>query len=195
MVRLRDVLAGVVVLTMTAGLWAQTQVIQRGPFGKPNAVLDETEQWTAPLLVAQDHDVEIYIPDVSSVDWLQKNYPEFHDRARYTITMYTFYRTPEACRTNQINWGLGDQAHLNACALDIRYRVRRIQVDLGAKSVTLQMGAMVNQNGLMGEASVDQGIFRTWDQLDANSQTALEKTNALVTKQMQSYEKKLLSIP
>lgn len=37
------------------------QVVQRGALGRPAQILDETEEWTTPLLVASDQDVEIYI--------------------------------------------------------------------------------------------------------------------------------------
>jgi hypothetical protein len=78
------------------------QVIQRGAFGKPEQVLDDTGQWSTPLLVASDSDVQLYIPDVSNPDWLKKNYRDYIDRGTYIITMFTFYKTPTACRANQL---------------------------------------------------------------------------------------------
>lgn len=169
------------------------QVVQRGAFGKPSQVLDETNQWTTPLSLASDRDVEIYIPDVTSPDWLKANYPNFHDRGVYVLSMFTFYKTPVACRTNQIGWGLGDAAHLNAC-IATGYRVRRAQVDSQQRTVILLQAAMVDQNGQLDSASIqDKGVFRTWDQLDSNTQTALKKANALITEQMGIYDRKVQS--
>ena len=183
----------------SSGLLAQTQtgqqIVQRGALGKPSQVLDETEQWTTPLLVSADRDVEIYMPDVTSPDWLKRNYPDYRDRGVYTLSLFTFYRTPEACRTNQTNWGLGDAEHLNACLVGIGYRVRRARVDPHQKSVTLLMAAMVDQSGVIDASSIqDEGVFRTWDQLDRNTQTALEKANALITAQMKAYDQKMQNI-
>jgi hypothetical protein len=183
-------LLGIGILAMVA---SGQQLIQRGPLGKPIQVVDETEQWSIPLPVASNEDVQIYIPDVTSPDWLKRNYRDFIDRGTYTLTLFTFYRTPEACRVNQIAWGLGDKAHLDAC-IDIGYRVRRAKVDTQSKTVTLLLAAMLDQNGSVDPSSVqDQGLFRTWDQLDPNTLKALKKANALITDQMNIYDRKIQS--
>jgi hypothetical protein len=169
------------------------QIVARGTFGKPAQVLDETGEWTTPLLLASDEDVKIYIPDITNPAWLSKYYPDFKDRGIYTLSLFTFYRTPEACRTNQIRWGLGDSAHLNAC-ITIGYRVRRAIIDPHQKSATLLYAAMVDQSGAVDSTSV-QGDreFRFWNQLDENTQTALEKANKLITEQMKIYDAKIQS--
>jgi hypothetical protein len=180
---------------LPAQMQAGQQIVERGALGKPQQVLDETGQWTTPLLLAQDHDVEIYMPDVTSPDWLKRNYSDFRDRGVYTLSLFTFYRTPEACRTNQTQWGLGDAEHLNACVLGIGYRVRRARVDPQQKSVTLLMAAMIGQDGVLDASSIqDDGVFRTWDRLDTNTQIALAKANALVTAQMKLYDEKMQSV-
>nr|ADC35801.1 hypothetical protein [uncultured bacterium 282] len=181
-----------VLLWSTMGL--SQQVVQRGPFGKPVQVLDETQQWTTPLLVSSDHDVELYIPDVTNTDWLSRNYSDFQNRGTYTLSLFTLYKTAKACRANQISWGMGDAAHLNACN-DIGYRVRQILVDPNQKSVQLLAAAMVGQNGQVDANSIKEPTtFRTWDQLDATTQMAILKANELVTRQMRIYDAKMQSI-
>jgi len=170
------------------------QVIQRGAFGKPVQVLDDTQQWTTPLLVGTDKDVEIYIPDLSSPDWLKLNYRDFFDRGYYTISMFTFYRTPAACRRSQIAWGLGDKAHLDAC-IDIRYRVRTAKIVPQEKSVTLLSAAMVLENGEIDQTTIEsRQAFRFWNQLDADTQSAVEKTNDLVNAQMKRYDERMQNV-
>jgi len=167
------------------------QVVQRGPFGKPVQVLDETQQWTTPLLVSSDHDIEIYIPDVTSSDWLSRNYPDFQNRGSYTLTTFTLYKTLKACRANLVSWGQGDANHLDAC-VDIGYRVRQILVDPNQKSVQLLNAAMVDQSGEIDPSSVQQtSTFRTWDQLDDTTQKAILKANDLVTQQMKIYDARI----
>ncbi len=185
-------------LTLAAFLLSTTalaqQVVQRGPFGKPNAVFDDTGQWTAPALVKESKDVEIYIPDVTSPTWLKKNYRLFEDRGQYVITMFTRYRTPEACRANQINWGFSDQAHLDACATDITYRVRQATVDTNLKTITLIMAAMVDPDGNLYTDSIQrQSLTRRWPELDPNTQAALDATTALVSRQMALYDRRVQS--
>jgi hypothetical protein len=170
------------------------QIVQRGPFGKPAQVLDETMQWSTPLLVSGDHDVEMYIPDVTSPEWMKRNYPGFQDKGQYVLSMFTFYKTPEACRANQIGWGFSDAAHLDACT-EIGYRVRQALVDTQQKTVTLMMAAMIDQDGQIEPGSIQrQTITRTWHELDANTQGALEKTNGIVSKQMKIYDTKMQSL-
>ena len=174
---------------MAVALAAQAQqVVQRGTFGHPGAILDETDQWTTPLTLAEDHDVILFMPDTSSPQWLQRNYNAWLNKGTYTLTLLTFYRTPAACRANQIAWGLGDAAHLNAC-LDTGYRIRRALIDPTSKSVTLQTAAMVDQTGNILPATIqDDPVFRTWDQLDGNTQAALKKANDLIGYQMKIYD-------
>jgi hypothetical protein len=170
------------------------QIVQRGALGQPSQVLDETQQWTVPLLVASDKDVMIYIPDITNPEWLRRNYPDFEHRGVYTLSMFTLYKTPEACRVNQIAWGLSDGAHLDACNW-IGYRVRRAMIDPRQKSATLIMAGMIDQNGQLDPKSIqDQSVSRPWDQLDANTQVALKKANGVVTEQMKIYDRKIHSL-
>lgn len=167
------------------------QVVQRGPLGKPAQVLDDTGQWTTPLLVASDSDVQLYIPDVSSPDWLKKNYRDYIDRGAYIITMFTFYKSPAACRANQLGWGLGDKKHMDAC-MTIGYRIRKARIQPQGQSATLIEAAMVDQNGSIDPESIQtQSTFRTWNQLDPNTEAALRKTDAMVRQQMTVYDARM----
>ncbi len=187
--------SGVLLVTAATFIAQGQQVVQRGTFGKPAQVLDETEQWTTPLLLVSDADVQIYIPDVTATEWLKRNYSHYEDRGVYTLSMFTFYKTPAACRANQINWGLGDAEHLSDCN-SIGYRVRRALINPHEKSVTLVMAAMVGSNGeIVSKSVITDHSFRFWDQLDANTQTALNKANALVAEQMKIYDRKLRDNP
>ena len=189
--RLAVATCALLLLCFTASAALSQQLVQRGPFGKPSQLFDETQQWTTPLMVASDKDVEIYIPDVSSTEWLKRNYQDFEDRGQYVISLYTFYLNPKACRKNQIGWGLGDADHLDACN-DISYRVRQTTVDTHLKLVTLIMAAMIDQTGQLQPNSVQQqSITRPWSELDANTQAALDASTKLVTTQMKDYDRKL----
>jgi hypothetical protein len=168
------------------------QVVQRGALGRPAEMMDETGEWTTPLLVAKDSDVQIYIPDVSNQAWLKRNYPDFWNKYQYEMTFLTFYQTPRACRANMIGWGYSDAAHVDACEKDIGYRVRRVSVDTHLKTVTLIMAAMVDHNGQIVPGSTEQQpISRNWSSLDANTQEALTKATGFVTEQMKIYDRKI----
>ena len=141
-------------------------------------------------MLSSDHDVELYIPDISSPAWLQANYRPFMDKHQYVLSMFTFYKTTQACRANQIAWGFSDGASLDQC-IDIGYRVRQATVDLHLKTITLIMAAMVGQDGQILPDSIQrQPLTRNWTDLDANSQAALEKSAEMIRKQMHQYDQR-----
>lgn len=171
------------------------QLIQRGPFSKPVQVLDETGQWTTPLLMFSDADVDLFIPDITAADWLNRNYPGFLEKGQYTVSMFTLYKTPRACRVNQTQSGFADAAHLDACMVTIRYRLRQALVDTQQKTVTLVTAAMLNQDGGMDPASVQHDSrTRSFSELDTGTQAALAKTNELVGKQMRLYDLRVRAV-
>ena len=165
------------------------QVVQRGAGGVPSSILDETNQWSVPIDVGGTQDADLYIPDVTSPAWLQANYRRFMDEHQYVITMVTYYRSPAACRANQAGWGNTDAASMDACSLDISYRVRQARVDAHLKTVTLLMAAMVGHDGSILPNTVNnERMERTWANLDPNTQQALDKTTRIVAKQMKAYD-------
>ena len=166
-------------------------VLQRGALGRPALVMDETGQWTTPLPMGSDAEVEVYVPDISTTDWLQRNYTSFFQKQQYELSVFTFYKSLRACRGNQIAWGFGDQAHLEAC-VDIGYRLRRVLVDVGQKTVTLESAAMVSQDGLLvPDSGPAQQTTRTWAQLDPLMGKVLAQTTALAAEQEQAYDRRL----
>jgi hypothetical protein len=172
-----------------AGVMQAQQVVQRGAGGVPSQILDETNQWSVPIAVSESHDVDLYIPDVTSPAWLQKNYRRFMDEHQYVITMVTYYRSPAACRANQAAWGNTDSASMDACSLDISYRVHQLRVDAHLKTITLLMAAMVGHDGSIITSTVQNDRQeRTWANLGPNTQVALDKTTRIVAKQMKAYD-------
>lgn len=170
------------------------QVLQRGALGVPAQVLDETQQWTTPLPVAGDVEQDVYIPDVSSATWLARNYADFENKGVYTISMFTQYKRPSACRRDLVRWGFSDAAHLDAC-VDIGYRVRQISVDTVQKTVTLIFAAMVGQDGqLLQDAVPPQMTTRRWVDLDQTAMGSISKSNQLVAAQMAFYDRKMRGV-
>lgn len=171
------------------------QVVQRGPLGRPTQVLDETQQWTTPLPVGANDDVAVYIPDVSSTSWLARNYPDYAGKGIYTISLYSHYLKPRACRQDLMRWGFSDAAHLDACATDIAYRIRTLQVDTLQRTVTLQGASMLGQDGqVLGDGAGGQTTTRRWVDLDTTAQAALAKTNELVAAQMKIYDRRVRGV-
>jgi hypothetical protein len=54
---------------------------------------------------------------------------------------------------------------------------------------------MVDQNGSIQPDTVQEDhVFRTWDQLDANTQAALKKADDLIAHQMKIYDARQQSL-
>lgn len=166
-------------------------MVQRGALGTPAQLLDETGQWTTPLPVAGDAGETVYIPDVSSTPWLERNYPDFASKGVYTISVLTFYKRNSACRQDLVHWGFADAAHLDAC-IDIGYRLRHLQVDITQHTVTLLGANMVSQDGvLLPETVAGRNITRRWAELDPTAVAALDRTSKIVADQMLIYDHRL----
>lgn len=167
------------------------QVLQRGALGAPAQVLDETQQWTTPLLVTSAPDQDVYIPDVSTTAWLSRNYDDFENKGVYTLSFFVQYKRPSACARDLVRWGFADAAHLDAC-VNIGYRVRELQVDTLQKTVTLIFAAMVGQDGqLLQDAVPAQSMTRRWAELDSLATDSLTKSSKLVADQMYFYDRKM----
>ncbi len=69
--------AGRSVLAQAPSPAAGTQVVQRGSGGAPSYILDDTQQWSVPVLVAQTEGVDLYVQDTSDPQWLARNYRDF----------------------------------------------------------------------------------------------------------------------
>lgn len=170
------------------------QVLQRGALGAPSQVFDETGQWTSPLPLIGDTEQDVYIPDVSTPAWLDRNYVDYENKGVYTISMFTQYKRPSACRRDLVRWGFSDAAHLDAC-VDIGYRVREISIDTTQKTVMLIFAAMVGSDGqLLQDAAPPQSMTRRWADLDPLAVAAIAKSNEIVANQMRAYDRKMRGI-
>lgn len=186
----RCALSAALLLSLTSAAAAQ-QVVQRGALGTPSQMLDETGNWSTPLPVGGDAAATVYIPDVSTTPWLQRNYADFSSRGVYHIAMLTFYRRNSACRQDLTRWGFADAAHLDAC-IDIGYRLRQLEVDITQHTLTLLGANMVSQDGvLLAEAAAPQSVTRRWADLDPAAFASLTQTNKIVADQMLAYDRRL----
>jgi len=162
------------------------QMIERGPFGKPVKVLDETQRWSIPILVYEDKDIELYIPDVTTSEWIQSHAGTFNEKGQYTLSLFAFYKTERVCRKNQIDSGLGDQNHLDACA-SIGYKSHLITVNTWQKNITVLSSAWVDKAGqVYPELPPQKPGTRPFNDLDQNLRDALKKTTEIVAKEIEA---------
>lgn len=195
MMDVKRILSVVMVAALLCGAARSQQVVERGVAGRPGQLVDETGGWSAPVRVASDQDIAIYIPDVTNPSWLALNYPEFRDRGNYKLSLYVSYKTPAACRAFLIAWGQGDGEHLKEC-ISIGYRVFHTVMHPQDKSVTALNAAMIDSNGSIQQSSVQTDkVFRFWSQLEPTTQQAVEKANHLAVEQLKIYEHRIQNNP
>lgn len=67
-----------------------------GPFGEPRMVMSEGGEWSYPIKVFADADVEILIPDITAPGWMPWHVAEFGENGTYVTYLYIYHRKSRA---------------------------------------------------------------------------------------------------
>jgi TonB family protein len=68
-----------------------------GPFGVPIQVQDEAGKWSIPIKVYSDANVEIFVPDITSMGWKSWTAQQFRTQGTYQTRFTIFYKTDKTC--------------------------------------------------------------------------------------------------
>ena len=63
-----------------------------GPFGEPQMVMSEGGQWSYPIRVFANADIETFVPDITSPGWVQWHVQEFREKGTYYTYLYMYRR-------------------------------------------------------------------------------------------------------
>lgn len=63
-----------------------------GPYGVPRLVQNEGKQWEVPIKVYEDSQVSIFVPDLTSPEWLAWHKDQFQSNGVYFTYLYVFAR-------------------------------------------------------------------------------------------------------
>lgn len=63
-----------------------------GPFGEPSMVMSEGGEWSYPIKVFTNSDVETFVPDITSPGWISWHVAEFRQNGTYFTYLYIYNR-------------------------------------------------------------------------------------------------------
>ena len=59
-----------------------------GPFGEPRMVMSEGGQWSYPIRIFENDEVETFVPDITSSGWISWHAAEFSKMHIFHISLY-----------------------------------------------------------------------------------------------------------
>lgn len=63
-----------------------------GPFGEPRMVMSEGGEWSYPIKVFANNEVETFVPDITSPGWVSWHVAEFRTNGTYVTYLYVYRR-------------------------------------------------------------------------------------------------------
>lgn len=119
-----------------------------GSGGRPAMVRDEAGNWSTPIRVYADPDMEMFIPDITSAAWNSWHVAQFRQTGVYFVSLYSYYKNEHACKREMIPAGhSADPDWLEACA-ELHYRVQVLVVDTRKKSITITQTTLMNSDAM-----------------------------------------------
>lgn len=131
-----------------------------GPFGEPRMVMSEGGQWSNPIKVFADSEVETFVPDITSPGWIAWHAAEFRERGTYVTYLYVYHRKTRRTgrETIYVDTRAGTalvvrpllspfRIHLSKAPLDLSKSIARITA-LVANNVERFNGSTVEESNL-----------------------------------------------
>jgi hypothetical protein len=158
-------------------------LIKTAPTGKPTAVRDEANNWSPPILVYSDPDLEIYVPDITTPKWLLSHGRNFRETGTYPISLYSYYKSERACRKDIIPAGhVTDPRWLEACS-ELRYKVQDIVVDTRKKRITIVQTMLLGSDAnYHRETTLSTNTTVSFSSVHDSLAKAVNDTTAIVAK-------------
>ena len=74
-----------------------------GPFGEPRMVMSEGGEWSYPIKVFANSEVETFVPDITSPGWVSWHVAEFVQSGTYVTYLYIYHRNSHRTSRETIN--------------------------------------------------------------------------------------------
>ena len=75
-----------------------------GPFGEPRMVMSEGGEWSYPIKVFANADVEAFVPDITSQGWISWHVAEFRRKGTYSSPASSPVSSPPAAETLEVEY-------------------------------------------------------------------------------------------
>jgi hypothetical protein len=176
-------LLGLSSLLLTSLAYSQ-EILTPGPFGVPTAVHDEANNWSTPIQVYSDGSEDIYIPDITRGGWLAWFSEPYKQNGVYLISIYEYFKTPEACR-QRYQTALAPYGNVAKICTALKYSTTLLGIDTRNHTVD------VERNGftlfLDSEGRWVPQISVRFNQKRPEITTTITRVSALVDKASREY--------
>lgn len=185
------------VVILTAGFWLlagtvsafSQELLKLAPFGRPIAVMDDGDNWSIPISLYSDPDVEIFVPDITTEGWISWHVKQFRETGKYGVFVYAFYKNDELCRRERIPAEhKTDPKWLEGCSA-LRYQRKLVEVDTRKDTVRVYSALAMQKDAIANPMNlkVFNEVFPL-AKLDYSQRQAYQRLSAIVTREMNAYK-------
>src|ERR1022692_371693 len=181
---------------LTFGLWLPAspvtafsqELLKPGPFGRPILVMDEAGNWSIPISVYSDSDLELFVPDITSPGWVQWQARQFRQKGTYVVSIFSFYKNDHLCRRERIHAGhKTDPKWLEPCAA-LRYQRKLALIDTRANTATFQQVILMERDARYNPLNQSNGKPTVIPLAKVVPRQAYDRISAIVSREMSEYK-------
>jgi hypothetical protein len=116
--------------------------------GRPAMVKGEFEEWSRPISVYSDSEVELFVSDITTPGWIRWSQAQFRQKGIYHVEVYWYYKNDHYCRREIIPAShKTDSKWLRACG-GLRYEQQPLAVNTRKNTIDVELAKLIEENGL-----------------------------------------------
>ncbi|MGB9237043.1 MAG: hypothetical protein WCC04_21755 [Terriglobales bacterium] len=165
------------------------ELLKLAPFGRPIAVMDEADNWSIPISLYSDSEVEMFVPDITTEGWIAWHIKQFRETGKYGVYVYTFFKNDQFCRRERIPAeDKTDPKWLEGCSA-LRYQRKLLEVDTRKNTVRVYSVLVMQKDAVANP--MNQKVFNVvfpLVKLDSSQRQAYHRLSAIVTREMNEYK-------
>jgi TonB family protein len=165
------------------------ELLKLAPFGRPIAVMDDGDNWSIPISLYSDSEVEIFVPDITTEGWISWHVKQFRETGKYGVYVYAFYKNDQLCRRERIPAEHEmDPKWLEGCGA-LRYQRKLVEVDTRKNTVRVYSALVMQKDAVANPTN--QKVFNEvfpLAKLDYSQRQAYQRLSGIVTREMNEYK-------
>lgn len=164
------------------------EFIKTGPFGTPILVKDPYGNFSIPIKVYSDSEIEVFIPNITAPGWVFWNKDVFNQKGTYFTYIYDHFKNESYCLRQILPKGKHSDADRLAACSQLRYRCRLILVDVRQNNVTMREVILMGKDAIWHPANVSNPNLtyplKDNSQLSKATLLSIAKITAIVEKEV-----------
>jgi len=164
------------------------EFIKTGPFGTPILVKDPYGNFSIPIKVYSDPEIEVFIPNITAPGWVFWNKDVFNQKGTYFTYIYDHFKNESYCLRQILPKGKHSDADRLAACSQLRYRCRLILVDVRQNNVTMREVILMGKDAIWHPANVSNPNLtyplKGNSQLSKATLLSIAKITAIVEKEV-----------